>query len=214
MTATMPTVIKDQSSTTLLGTILPSVQGRKWSITLCAVLVGVVAFTLAARINLPVWPVPVTLQSFAVALVAAVVGMKIGVASVALYLLAGALGLPVFAAGGTINYLVGPTGGFLMGFLAQAAIIGYAADHGATQRPFVLFASMMLGNLTMFAVGFAWLVLMAGAQWVDQGNMFASAFSKAVQPFVIWDVLKMALAALGVSGAWVLLIAPEGETAA
>src|SRR5690606_7609568 len=121
----------------------------------------------------------------------------------ALYLAEGAMGLPVFATGGGIAYLVGPTGGFLVGFLVMAAIIGFAADRGASGRPFTLFAAMLVGNAVMFLLGFAWLVAMAGAaQWVDQSNIVGSAFAKAVQPFIVWDMLKMAFAALTVTGLW------------
>lgn len=214
MTALMPTVKNGVVFSTLLGAVLPPAKGARWAFSLAAILVGAVLIALSARMSVFAWPVPVTLQSFAVALLAAVGGARIGVATVAVYLLAGALGVPVFAGGGSLNYMNGPTSGFLIGFLAQAAIVGYVADRGATQRPFLLFTGMMLGNLLMFGFGFAWLVIMSGAQWVDQTNVFASAFSKAVQPFIIWDVLKMALAALCVSGAWALLIAPSGEASA
>jgi len=85
----------------------------------------------------------------------------------------------------------------------MAAIVGYAADKGASGKPAALFAAMIAGDAVLFVLGFAWLLLLAGqAQWLDQTNVFASAFSKAVQPFVLWDILKMALAALTVSGIW------------
>jgi biotin transport system substrate-specific component len=101
---------------------------------------------------------------------------------------------------------MGPTGGFLIGFLLLAAIVGYAADRGASGKPLTLFAAMLVGDAVLFVLGFAWLVLMAGqAQWIDQANVVASAFAKAIQPFIIWDILKMALAALTVTGAWNLL---------
>ena len=116
------------------------------------------------------------------------------------------MGLPVFATGGGLVYLVGPTGGFLLGFIALAAIVGYAADRGASDKPLALFGAMLLGDAVMFVLGFAWLALMAGqAGWIDQANVLGSAFAKAVQPFIVWDILKMALAALTVTGAWKLI---------
>jgi biotin transport system substrate-specific component len=167
---------------------------------------GTLLITICAKINVPVWPVPVTLQGFAIAALSAAFGLRIGVATVALYLLEGAFGLPVFATGGGLAYLAGPTGGFLIGFLLLAAIVGYAADRGASGKPLTLFAAMLVGDAVLFVLGFAWLVLMAGqAQWIDQANVVASAFAKAIQPFIIWDILKMALAALTVTGAWNLL---------
>ena len=188
---------------TLLGLYQPKGDVAKLASNLATVVLGTLLITICAKINVPVWPVPVTLQGFAVATLAAAFGMRIGVATVALYLLEGAMGLPVFATGGGLAYLVGPTGGFLLGFLVMAAIIGYAADKGASGKPLTLFGAMLLGNAALFVLGFAWLLLLSGqAQWLDQTNVVASAFAKAVQPFIVWDILKMALAALTVSGIW------------
>ena len=188
---------------TLLGVFQPKGDTAKLAANLATVVLGTLLITICAKINVPVWPVPVTLQGFAVATLAAAFGMRIGVATVALYLLEGAMGLPVFATGGGLAYLVGPTGGFLLGFLVMAAIIGYAADKGASGKPLALFGAMLVGDAALFVLGFAWLLLLSGqAQWLDQTNVVASAFAKAVQPFVVWDILKMALAALTVSGIW------------
>src|SRR5690554_2195694 len=109
---------------TLLGVFQPKGQVAKLAINAAIVVLGSLLIAAAAKINVPVWPVPVTLQSFAIAALAAGFGMRIGIATVALYLLEGAMGLPVFATGGGAIYLLGPTGGFLIGFLAQAGIIG------------------------------------------------------------------------------------------
>ncbi|MBE0580243.1 biotin transporter BioY [Devosia sp.] len=191
---------------TLLGVFQPKGDAARLASNLATVVLGTLLITICAKINVPVWPVPVTLQSFAIAALAAAFGLRIGVATVALYLLEGAFGLPVFATGGGLAYLAGPTGGFLIGFLLLAAIVGYAADRGASGKPLTLFAAMLVGDAVLFVLGFAWLVLMAGqAQWIDQANVVASAFAKAIQPFIIWDILKMALAALTVTGAWNLL---------
>lgn len=188
---------------TLLGLIQPKGDIAKLASNLATVVLGTLLITICAKINVPVWPVPVTLQTFAVAALAAAFGMRIGVATVALYLLEGAAGLPVFATGGGLPYLMGPTAGFLLAYLPMAAIIGFAADRGASGKPITLFATMLAADALVFVVGFLWLLTMAGqAQWIDQTDVVASAFAKAVQPFIIWDVLKMALAALTVTGAW------------
>lgn len=189
---------------TLLGVFQPKGDAARLVSNIVTVVLGTLLITICAKINVPVWPVPVTLQSFAIAALAAAFGLRIGVATVALYLLEGAFGLPVFAgASAGIPYLMGPTGGFLLGFLVMAAIIGYAADKGASGKPLALFGAMLVGDAVLFVLGFTWLLLMAGqAQWIDQTNVVASAFAKAVQPFIVWDILKMALAALTVTGAW------------
>ncbi len=192
---------------TLLGAFQPKSESTRLVSNLATVVLGTLLITLCAKINVPVWPVPVTLQGFAIAALTAAFGMRIGVATVALYLLEGAMGLPVFATGGGLAYLVGPTGGFLLGFLAMAAIIGFAADRGASSKPLTLFAAMVVADAVLLALGFAWLLLLSGqAGWIDQSNVVASAFAGAVQPFVIWDVLKMALAALTVTGAYSLFV--------
>jgi biotin transport system substrate-specific component len=192
---------------TLLGVFQPKGDVARLASNLVTVVLGTLLITICAKINVPVWPVPVTLQSFAIAALAAAFGLRIGVATVALYVLEGAVGLPVFAGmSAGIPYLMGPTGGFLIGFLLLAAIVGYAADRGASGKPLTLFAAMLVGDAVLFVLGFAWLLFMAGqAQWIDQANVVASAFAKAVQPFIVWDILKMALAALTVTGAWNLL---------
>lgn len=191
---------------TLLGTFQPKSDAAKLATNLATVVLGTLVITIAAKINVPVWPVPVTLQSLAIAALAAAFGARIGVATVALYLAQGAMGLPVFASGGGLPYLMGPTGGFLLGFLFMAGIIGFAADRGASAKPITLFGAMLVGETVLLALGFAWLLLLSGqAQWIDQTNVVASAWAGAVQPFLVWDVLKMALAALTVTGAWSLM---------
>lgn len=190
---------------TLLGVFQPKSDTARLATNMATIVLGSLLIALAAKLNVPVWPVPVTLQSFAIATLAAAFGTRIGVATVALYLAEGASGLPVFATGGGLTYITGPTGGFLLGFLAMAGVIGYAADHGASARPLTLFGAMLVGAVALLGFGFAWLILMAGhAPWIDQTHVVGSAFSGAIQPFLIWDVLKMALAALTVSGLWVL----------
>ncbi|MET0439929.1 MAG: biotin transporter BioY [Devosia sp.] len=191
---------------TLLGAFQPKSDAAKLATNLATVVLGTLVITIAAKINVPVWPVPVTLQSLAIAALAAAFGARIGVATVALYLAQGAMGLPVFATGGGLPYLMGPTGGFLLGFLFMAGIIGFAADRGASAKPMTLFGAMLVGEAVLLALGFAWLLLLSGqAQWIDQTNVLASAWAGAVQPFLVWDVLKMALAALTVTGAWNIL---------
>ncbi|MEO5805805.1 biotin transporter BioY [Devosia sp.] len=194
------------TSNTLLGALAPKGEAAKLATNIVTVLLGTLLLTLSAKISVPVWPVPVTMQTFAVAALAAAFGWRIGVATVLAYLVEGASGLPVFASGGGLAYFAGPTTGFLLGYLPMAYIIGRATDLGASNRPFTLFGAMLLGDAVLFVCGFVWLMAMAGhASWIDQANVVGSAFAKAVQPFIIWDILKMGLAALTVTGAWALL---------
>ena len=191
---------------TVLGVLLPKEGSARLLANLATVVIGTLLLTLSARISVPVWPVPVTLQTFAVAVLAAAFGWRIGVATVALYILEGLAGLPVFATGGGPAYILGPTGGFIIGWLPMAYVIGLAADRGASGKVLPLFLAMLAGDAIVFILGFVWLLAMgASAAWIDQSNLVVSAFEKAVQPFILWDILKMALAALTVTGLWRLL---------
>jgi biotin transport system substrate-specific component len=199
---------------TVLGVLLPEQGTARLLANLATVVLGTLLLTLSAKISVPVMPVPVTLQTFAVAALAAGFGWRIGVATVALYLIEGLAGLPVFATGGGIDYVFRPSFGFLLGYLPMAYIIGRAADLGASGRPLVLFAAMLVADAVVFVFGFAWLLVVVnmvvaqgGAMpgWLDAGNLVGSAFDGAVKPFILWDVLKMAFAAVTVAGTWRLL---------
>ncbi|MHB1109869.1 MAG: biotin transporter BioY [Devosia sp.] len=199
---------------TVLGVLLPKEGSARLLANLATVVLGTLLLTLSAKISVPVMPVPVTLQTFAVAVLAAGFGWRIGVATVALYLLEGLAGLPVFATGGGIDYIFRPSFGFLVGYLPMAYIIGRAADMGASGKLVVLFLAMLAADAVVFAFGFSWLLVVVNlivAQggavpgWLDAGNLVGSAFKGAVEPFVVWDVLKMAFAAVTVAGAWTLL---------
>lgn len=196
-----------QSAQATSNTVLDAVISRHVESDLLSriapVVLGALFITVCAKIQVPVWPVPVTLQGFAVASIAAAFGARIGLATVGFYLLQGAVGLPVFAGGGGAAYFTGPTAGFLVGFMLMALIIGAAADRGACRRPVALFGSMLAGNTALLAIGYIWLLAMSvGAPWLDQNDVVASAFHGAIQPFIVWDLLKMALATASVAGLW------------
>lgn len=191
---------------TLLGLVQPKTAGARQAAAFATALLGTAILTLAAKISVPVQPVPVTLQTFAVALLAAAFGWRIGVATVALYIAEGLAGLPVFANGGGPLYVMSPTFGFLLGYLPMAYIIGQAADTGGSRKLLPLLFAMLLADAVCFLFGYLWRLMMSGgASWIDQSNVIGSAFAKAVQPFILWDALKMALAALTVTGLWAVV---------
>jgi biotin transport system substrate-specific component len=153
------------------------------------VLAGSALIALSARvaIPLPFSPVPVTGQTFGVLLVASILGRTRGLAAVLAYLAQGAAGLPVFAgltAGPAV--LLGPTGGYLLGFLPGAYLCGWLAERGWDRTPLRTTASMILGNLAIFAFGLPWL-----ARFVGSSNVWALGF----WPFLAGDVVKIGLAA-------------------
>ena len=186
---------------TILGVLEPKTTTERLLSNVAMVLIGTLLITAAAKINVPTWPVPVTLQSFAVAALAGAFGWRIGVATVVAYLVEGAIGIPVFATGGGIAYLVGPTGGFLLGFVPMAYVIGRATDAGGSSRALMLTVAMLIADALLFAIGYAWLVVvLAHLKGVAPQAVLGGAFDGAIKPFVIWDALKMIFAALTVTG--------------
>ena len=158
-----------------------------------AVISGSLLIWLAARIEAPFWPVPMTMQTLAVLALAAVLGRRLGVAAVALYLVEGALGLPVFAGsperGIGLAYMAGPTGGYLAGFLLAAAVVGHLA--GSARGPLRLFAVMLAGTALIYLPGVLWLSAFTGPK---------AAVMAGLVPFLPGDILKAAVAALAVTG--------------
>ncbi len=172
-------------------------------------LIGTAVLTISAKIRVPFYPVPMTLQTFAIMALAAAYGSRLAVVTVVLYLFEGALGLPVFtstppAVAGPA-YFLGPTGGFLIGFVALAWIVGTAADHGWDRSIAKLFAAMIVADVVVFILGFAWLAWFATLSNGGTGLGIANAFKFGVAPFLLADLLKIALAALAVPAAWMLV---------
>lgn len=150
-----------------------------------AVLGGALLITLSARARMPLpfSPVPVTLQTLAVLWVGAQLGARRGALATLAYLGAGALGLPCFTGGG----LLGPTGGYLLGFVAAAHLVGTLFERGWGRRPTSALAALLLGNGVIYAVGLPWLAAFVGAR---------PSLALGLLPFVPGDVAK-ALCALG-----------------
>jgi biotin transport system substrate-specific component len=164
------------------------------SLALMAAGVGILA--VSARIQVPFYPVPVTMQTLAVMVIAMAYGSKLGTATLFSYLLAGFLGAPVFAGGAGFAYMVGPTGGYLAGFLASGVVLGALADRGWTRNWQTAAAAMIAGTAIIYLLGVAWLSQLIG-------------FDKAVQfglvPFIYGDILKLVIAAVSVPFMWKLV---------
>ncbi|UCC75150.1 MAG: biotin transporter BioY [Gemmatimonadota bacterium] len=155
-------------------------------------MIGVTVFTIAtaltARIAIPIpgTPVPFTLQVACVILAGALLGPRLGAASQIAYVVTGALGAPVFAAGGGLAYLLGPTGGYLLAFPLAAYTVGAIAPRSAGLIRLV--TGLTAGVAVIYAGGAAWLAVMTG-------NL-GMALTAGVGPFLVLDVLKVALALL------------------
>ncbi len=147
-------------------------------------------------IHLPGNPVPITGQTFAVLLVAAGTGLLRGVASTVLYAALGLVGVPWFA--DASSGFVSATFGYILGFIAAAALVGWLAQRGWTRAPWRTALAMVVGDLAIYAIGVPWLKAAIGLTW-------AKAVSLGLTPFLVGDLLKAVLAAGLFTGAWALV---------
>ena len=168
--------------------VLQRIEVKDYRKALFVALLGSVFVALLARVQLPFVPVPLTGQTLGVLLVGGLLGARLGALSLLLYLLEGALGLPVFAKGGGLGYLLGPTGGYLFAFPLAAYLAGYLVERGAARRLFPAFLAMLAAACSVFLLGVPWLGLYLGA---DLGRALSLGFF----PFVPGEVLKALLAA-------------------
>lgn len=155
---------------------------------LAALLLGTALLTASSWIRVPMLPVPMTMQTFAVTLIGALYGWRLGAATVMAWLLQGATGLPVFAGGaGGAMHLVGATGGYLIAFPVAAALTGWLAEKGWNgRRPLLALVSMLAGNALCLVIGTAWLANFIGLE---------KAIAVGALPFLLGAVVKSALAA-------------------
>ena len=165
------------------------------------VVAGVALLTLAAKIRVPMWPVPMTMGTFAVLVIGAAYGARLGLTTVLAYLLVGALGFDVFAATSGqavgIAYMLGGTGGYLVGFALAAAVLGQLAARGWDRSFGWMALALLIGNLVIYLPGVAWLGHLYG--W-DKPLL-----SWGVAPFLLGDAVKLVLAAMLVPGLWRLV---------
>jgi biotin transport system substrate-specific component len=177
----------------LISLTLPQQRSNRLVVQALAAIVGSMLLAVAAKVSVPFWPVPMTLQVLAVFLIGAAYGRNLAFATVMLYLAEGAAGLPVFTTGAGLAYMAGPTGGYLIGFAFAAAIAGWAADQGYDRSPLKLFAALLVGEAVILGLGAAWLAVLFG---------FEKAITFGVGPFIVTDLVKAALAAAIVPAAW------------
>lgn len=163
---------------------------------LALVLVGVGILAVSARIQVPFYPVPVTMQTLAVMVIAMAYGSKLGTATLFSYLFAGFMGAPVFAGGAGFTYMAGPTGGYLAGFLLAGVVLGALADRGWTRNWQTTAAAMLAGTSIIYLLGLAWLSQLIG---LDKAITFG------LVPFIYGDILKLVIAAASVPFMWKLV---------
>lgn len=155
-----------------------------------AVIAGTALLALSAKVQVPFYPVPMSMQTFVVLGLGFTLGARLAGLTLLLYLAQGALGLPVFAGapekGVGLAYMVGPTGGYLFGFLIAAVACGLLAERGWGRSVVTTAAGMLIGNILIYAAGLSWLGMMAG--W-DKPIL-----EWGLYPFISGDLAKLALA--------------------
>lgn len=167
--------------------------------TVVKVVVGVALLTLLAQVRILIGPVPITGQTLGVLLLGAAYGLPLGLVSVGAYLVLGAVGLPVFAGSASgLAYLAGPTGGYLLGFVMAAVLLGLLARRGWDKSVLSCCLMMLLASAVIYVPGVAWLKQALGLSW-------GAAVATGVTPFLIGDAVKLAIATAALPGAWRLL---------
>ena len=165
------------------------------------VVLGIVALSILAKVKIPMWPVPITMGTFAVLTIGATYGPRLGLATILGYMIIGALGFDVFAGSSAeaygLTYMMGGTGGYLVGYVLATLALGWAARAGWDRSVLMMAVAMLLGNVLIYVPGLAWLGSLYG--W-DQPIL-----AWGLTPFLIGDALKLGLAALLVPGLWKLI---------
>ena len=164
-------------------------QNRSLAWKIAAVILGSLFLALSSYIEVPMVPVPVTMQTFAVALVGALYGWRLGGITIVAWLAQGALGLPVLAGGAAgAHHFIGPTAGYLFAFPVAAMAMGWLAERGWNgHRPWLAFAGMLISNALCLVIGAAWLAVLIGVE---------QAIMAGIVPFLVGAVLKAGLGAL------------------
>lgn len=185
---------------TLIDSVWPRESGGIVRLVLLAV-VGSALMAISAKISIPLEPVPLTMQTFAVLVIAMAYGARLAGATLLLYLAEGAVGLPVFESGAGLIYMQGPTGGYLFGFLVAAVFVGWLAERSWDRNVVLTFLANLAGTAIIFAFGVAWLSKLIG---------FEKAVEAGFLPFITVAFIKMALAAAVLPLVWKLAIRKRG----
>jgi biotin transport system substrate-specific component len=189
---------------TLAGTLWPTDKANAVLRNIVLAVAGAALMTIAAKIRIPFYPVPMSMQTFVVLTLGMAYGWRLGGATFALYLAEGALGLPVFAGtpekGIGLAYMMGSTGGYLIGFVLAAMAVGWLAERGWDRSMVRTAGAMLIGNAIIYVPGLLWL-----------GGLFGwdkPILAWGLTPFLLGDLVKLALAAAVLPLTWKLLGRP------
>ena len=188
------------TDTVLIERIGPSEGGALWAKRAAAVVLGVALLAICAKVRVPMWPVPVTMGTFAVLALGAAYGPRLGLTTILAYMAIGAAGVPLFAGESAgLAYMLGGTGGYLLGYVLATVALGFAARAGWDRGVAGMAAALLIGNALIYLPGLIWLNQMPYAEG------WAWTLNAGLTPFLIGDAIKLALAALLIPAVWRLL---------
>lgn len=187
-----------QMTNTIADVFRPGDRTRAILYDAIVVVCGSLILCLSAQVKvyLPISPVPITGQTFAVLMLAALLGSRRGVMAIIAYLAEGIAGLPVFVGGIGLAALIGPTGGYLIGFIAVTYVVGRLAEMGWDRRVSTTILAMLAGEIVLYTFGVCWLAVITNIR---------TALTVGLYPFIVGDILKIALAAAVLPAGWKLL---------
>ena len=174
-----------KNNSILLNRIFPTSSSLTLIRNIIFILFGTILLTVSAKVQVPFWPVPMTMQTFIVFLIGMVYGWRLSLYTLLAYLAEGAVGLPVFANGGGLIYLTGPTAGYLYGMLFASILIGKLSEYGFSNSYVKSFLALVFGSLVIFSFGVLYLGMIIG---------YDKAISAGLLPFIPSEIFKIALA--------------------
>ena len=176
-----------KNNSTLIKNLLSDYRINAFFQNISLMLIGTLILAFSSKVQVPFWPVPMTMQTFAVFIIGMTYGSKLAFFTLLLYLFEGAIGLPVFAKGGGLLYLTGPTAGYLYGMTIAAVVISYFANMGYSSSYIKSFISIIIGSIIIFALGVLYLGSIIG---------YSKALQAGLLPFIPSELFKIALAVL------------------
>ena len=182
-----------KNNTTLINSLLSTYNVNTYIKNISLVLFGTLLLALSSKVQVPFWPVPMTMQTFIVFIIGMTYGPKLAFLTLLAYLFEGSLGLPVFAKGGGIAYLTGPTAGYLYGMTIAAFVIGLFSQKGFAKSYLKSLFALLVGTLIIFTLGVAYLGSIIG---------YEKALIAGLYPFIISELFKIFLATMLIPTIW------------
>ena len=182
-----------KNNTALVNVLIPTYGINTYYKNIALVLFGTIILAVSSKIQVPFWPVPMTMQTFIVFIIGMSYGWRLAFVTLTVYLIEGAFGLPVFAKGGGFLYLIGPTAGYLYGMTLAAGIIGFFAERGYAKSYIKSLTPLLIGTFIIFLFGVGYLGSIIG---------YDKALAAGLYPFILSEFFKIALAIALIPSIW------------